>query len=146
MNGRLLVTLLVLGSLTLAVGSYEVGRRMRHLSDVTLERELVKETAKAADGGAYVQAMLAFGHYKTYARIADFLEKKCYDAALTEAKEMRNAQVVLLADNLPRTGNDPALVESIKLRDAELLKSVLAGHTPELRPYTTTCPEPRAGS
>lgn len=48
------------------------------------------------------------------------MEKKCYDAALTEAKEMRNAQVVLLADNLTRTGNDPALLEYIKLRDAEL--------------------------
>lgn len=68
------------------------------------------------------------------------MEKKCYDAALTEAKEMRNAQVVLLADNLTKTGNDPALLEYIKLRDAELLKSVLAGHVPELRTYTTTCP------
>lgn len=29
---------------------------------------------------------------------------------------------------------------NIKLRDAELLKSVLAGHVPELRTYTTTCP------
>jgi len=93
------------------------------------------------DGGVYyTQAMLAFGHYTRYGTIATELEKKCYDAALTEAREMRNSQVVILADSLRRTGNDPSLLEYIKLRDANLLKSVLSGHTPEVRPYTTTCP------
>jgi hypothetical protein len=93
------------------------------------------------DGGIYfTQAMLAFGHYTTYAKIAAELEKKCYDAALTDARELKNLQAVLLADNLRATGNDPSLLEYIKLRDAELLKSVLAGHVPEVRPYTTICP------
>jgi hypothetical protein len=104
-----------------------MGRRTRHLNH--------------DDGDVYhTQVLLAFGHYKSYGSIAALLEKKCYDAALTEAKEKRNLQVVLLADNLRATGNDPTLLEYIKLRDPELLKSVLAGHTPELRTYTTTCP------
>jgi hypothetical protein len=53
-------------------------------------------------GVYYTQAMLAFGHHKVYGSIADYLEKKCYDAALTEAKYVRDEQVVLLADNLRR--------------------------------------------
>jgi hypothetical protein len=127
----LLITVLVLGSLALLVGSYEMGRRTQLSHD---------------DSGVYyTQAMLAFGHYKVYGSIADYLEKKCYDAALTLAQHMRDEQVVLLADNLRRTGNDPTLLEYIKLRDPELLKSVLAGHTPELRTETTTCLEPANG-
>ena len=121
----LLVVSLVLANLALVAGSYELGRRVHH----------------SKDGGIYfTQAMLAFGHYTTYGKIAAELEKKCYDAALTDAREMKNLQAVLLADNLRATENDPSLLEYIKLRDAELLKSVLAGHTPEVRPYTTTCP------
>jgi hypothetical protein len=53
---------------------------------------------------------------------------------------MRDLQVVLLAENLRATGNDPNLLAYIRPRDPELLKSVLAGHTPELQTYTTTCP------
>jgi hypothetical protein len=93
----------------------------------------------------YTQAMLAFGHYKFYGRIADYLGKKCYDAALTDAQHMRDEQVVLLAENLRRAGNDPTLLAYIKLRDPELLKSVLAGHTPEQETYTTTCLQPAIG-
>jgi len=122
----LLVLLLVLLGLGLVAGSYEIGQRTRQSNNNS--------------GVHYVQASLAFGHYKSYGSIAALLEKKCYDAALTEAKKMRDLQVVLLAENLRATGNDPNLLEYIKLRDPELLKSVLAGHTPELRTYTTTCP------
>jgi len=96
-------------------------------------------------GVYYTQAMLAFADYKDYGSIADYLEKKCYDAALTRAKQVRDAQVVLLAENLRATGNDPTLLEYIKLRDPELLKSVLAGHTPELRTETMTCFESANG-
>ena len=123
----LLVALLVLVTLALVAGSYQLGRRMRY--------------SNQDNGGVYyTQAMLAFGHYTIYGKIAAELEKKCYDAALIDAREMKNLQTILLADNLRATGNDPSLLEYIKLRDAELLKSVLAGHVPEARPYTTTCP------
>jgi len=93
------------------------------------------------DGGIYfTQATLAFGHYTSYSRIAGLLEKKCYDAALTVAREMRNLQVVLLSDNLRAAENDPSLLEYIKSRDPDLLKSIQSGYKPELRPYATTCP------
>ena len=127
----LLVIGLVVVGLVLVAGAYEMGLRMRPLKHDTT-------------GVAYTQAMLAFAHYKSYGYIADYLERKCYDAALTEAKEMRDAQVVLLADNLQQTRNDPSLLEYIRFRDPELLKSVLAGHVPELptpaKPLTLTCP------
>ena len=127
----LLVILLVLVALVLLVGSYEIGRRMQMSRD---------------DSGVYyTQAMLAFVHHKVYGSIADHVEKKRYDAALAEAKQMRDEQVVLLSDNLRRTGNDPTLLEYIKFRDPELLKFVLAGHTPEPGPITTTCLEPANG-
>ena len=71
------------------------------------------------------------------------------NAALSEAKEMRDGQVVLLADNLRRTGNDPTLFEYIRFRDPELLGSILAGHMPELpspeHPLTLICPGPPNG-
>jgi hypothetical protein len=127
----LLVAGLVLSSLVLLVGSYEIGRRTQLHHD---------------DGGVYyTQAVLALGHHNFYGSIADYLEKKCYDAALTQAKQLRDTQVVLLADNLRATGNDPTLLEYIKVRDPELLKSVLAGHKPELRTETWTCIEPANG-
>ena len=128
----MLVILLVLVGLLLSGGSYEIGRRMRPL-------------VRDGSGVYYVQASLAFGHYRSYGMITDFLEKKCYDDALTMAKFMRDGQVVILADNLRRTGNDPTLLGYIKFRDPELLKSVLAGHTPEPGPITTTCLEPANG-
>jgi hypothetical protein len=54
---------------------------------------------------------------------------------------MQNLQVVLLSDNLKRTKNDPELLEYVRRRNPELLKAILAGHIPELRTYTTSCPE-----
>jgi hypothetical protein len=121
-----LVISLVLISLVFVAAAYQIGRRVQMSSD---------------DRGFFnAQATLAFGHYRMYGTIATELEKKCYDAALTEARQMRNSQIVILADSLRRTGNDAKLLEYIRLRDADLLKSVLAGHTPELRTYMTTCP------
>jgi len=87
----------------------------------------------------YTQAMLAFANYKTYALITDYLEKKCYEAALTEARETRNLQVRLLADNFREAGNKPKLLAYIKVRDPQLLNSVQSGQVPEVRPFTTTC-------
>ena len=118
----MLVILLVLVGLALLVGSYEIGRRMRPHSRIY-----------------YVQASLAFGHYRNYGVIADLLEKKCYDDALTMARYMRDVEKSIFAENLRRAGNDPELLEYIKLRDPELLKSVLAGPTPGPRDIWTTC-------
>ena len=53
---------------------------------------------------------------------------------------MQDLQIVLLSDNLRATENDPDLLEYVKLRNPELLKAIFAGHVPELRTYTTTCP------
>lgn len=88
---------------------------------------------------AYAQATLAFGHYKFYERIESLLLRKCYEAALTEAMELKNLQLVLLSDSLRATENDSELVEYIKIRDPKLLETALAG-VPERKPYTTTCP------
>lgn len=109
-----------------AAVSFEVGRRMTK--------------ARLDESGVYyTQAMLAFTHYTSYERIKAFLERGCYDAALTDAKEMRNLQMVLLSDNLKGTKNAPDLVEYINLRNPQLLKDIQAGHIPELHSYTTTC-------
>jgi hypothetical protein len=90
--------------------------------------------------GVYrTQAILAFAHYKFYGIIADYLEKKCYDAALAEAKGLRDEQAFLFADNLRDTGNDPHVMAYVRFQDPEFLKSVLAGHTPKMRPFSTTC-------
>jgi hypothetical protein len=89
---------------------------------------------------AHVQATLAFAHYKGYQRLESLLMRKCYDAALTQARGLINEQLRLLADNLRETGNDPELVEYIKLRDAKALEIVLTGRVPEAKPYTTYCP------
>src|ERR1700751_1284303 len=121
----LFVMLFLVVGLVLVVGSYEAGRRMRPVK-------------RDENGAAYTKAVLAFAHYRGYGQIADYLEKKCYDDALSMAKFMRDTQTVLVADNLRRTGNDPTLLEYLKSRDPELLKSVLAGHTPEPQPIFTT--------
>jgi hypothetical protein len=89
---------------------------------------------------AFTQAMLAFGHYKFYERIEWLLELKCYEPALTEARELKNLQVVLVSENLRRSENDPELMEYIKIRDPKFLETVVAGRLPQLRTYTTTCP------
>lgn len=89
---------------------------------------------------ASVQATLAFGHLKSYERIESLLVRKCYDAALTEATELKNLQTALVSENLRASGNDPELVEYIKTRDPKLLETVLAGPVPQPKLYTTTCP------
>lgn len=122
------VILVALGTIAVAAMSFEAGRRMAN--------------ARSDEGEVYyTQAMLAFGHYVSYEWINDLLERKCYEAALMVTKDMQNSQVVLLADNLKKTRNDPELLEYVQLRNPELLKSILAGHIPELRTYTTSCPE-----
>jgi len=89
---------------------------------------------------AYAQAMLAFDHYKSYERIEAMLARKCYEAAMTETHALKNEQLVLLAENLRATGNDPELVEYVRKRDPQVLAAVLAGKVPQLSSYTTTCP------
>jgi hypothetical protein len=84
--------------------------------------------------------MLAFGRYKFYERIESMLLRKCYEAALTEARELKALQISLVSENLRAAGSGPELTEYIKIRDPELLKTVLAGPIPEPKPYTTTCP------
>lgn len=122
-----LVIFFVLLNLVLIAAAYRIGGRAH-------------DTRHDASGLYYTQALLAFAHYKMYGKIATELEKKCYDAALKDAGEMKEEQIALLADNLRRTGNDARLLEYLKLRDPELLKSVLSGHTPGMQPYTTQCP------
>jgi hypothetical protein len=97
---------------------------------------LADETASVA----YTQTLIAFGHYKSYERIESLLERKCYEAAKTEAKELKKLQVVLVSDNLRRTGNDQELIEYMKLRDPSLLEAIMAGRIPELQSYSTSCP------
>lgn len=89
---------------------------------------------------AHVQATLAFAHYKGYQRLESLLLRKCYEAALTQARGLIDEQLRLLADNLRETGNDPELVEYVKVRDPKVLETVLAGRVPEAKPYTTMCP------
>ena len=115
------VIALVTLSLVLAGAAYQLGRSRGH-------RDVYR-----------TQAILAFAHYRFYASIADDLEKMCYEVALAEAKGHRDEQIVLFADNLRKTGNDPGLLAYFRLREPALLKSVLSGHTPELRSFSTTC-------
>ena len=89
---------------------------------------------------AYTQALLAFGHHKFYERIESLLARKCYEAALTEARELKNLQITLVSENLRANDNDPELMEYVRTRDPKLLEAVVAGRVPELKPYTTTCP------
>lgn len=116
----------MLASIVVASVSYRYGRHAQQ----TAEDHNV----------AYVQASLAFFHYKANERIESLLLRRCYEAALTEVRELKNLQLTLVSENLRATENDPELVEYIKIRDPELLQTVLAGRVPELKPYTTTCP------
>jgi len=109
-------------SLVLAGAAYRLGRYLGH-------RDVYR-----------TQAVLAFGNYKLYGIIADYLQKKCYEAALAEAAAERDAQIVYFADSLRKTGNDPGVLSYVRFRDPEFLKSVLSGHTGELRSISTTCP------
>jgi hypothetical protein len=90
----------------------------------------------------FVQATLALLHYKSYERIEALLNGKCFDDARTVAREMKKSQMVLLSENLRATGHDQELLDYVKLRDPQLLKDVLAGHLPELKPYETSCVGP----
>jgi hypothetical protein len=117
---------LVLAALLIAAVSFLYGR---HIQPTEENRSL-----------ASAQAMLAFGHYKFYNRIESLIARKCYEPALTEARELKNLQLTLLSENLRASGNDPELMEYIKVRDPKLLEIVLVGRVPELRTYTTTCP------
>ena len=107
--------------LVIAVAAYQLGRHRGH-------RDVYR-----------TQAILAFGHYKYYAYIADYLEKRCYDAALAVATGLRDEQISLFADNLRRTGDDPGVLAYVRFQDPEFLKSVQSGHTQEMKPFTTTC-------
>src|SRR5687768_501535 len=69
---------------------------------------------------AYTQATLAFGHHNAYERIQSLLERKCFDAALVEARELKNVQAVLVSQNLRATNNDPELLAYIQTRDPKL--------------------------
>ena len=89
---------------------------------------------------AYAQATVAFAHYKTLERIEFLLTRKCYDAALTEARWHKNAEILLLAENFAATGKDPELMAYIKLRDPKVMQVILSGRLPDLRPVTTECP------
>ena len=89
---------------------------------------------------AYVQTTLAFAHYDGYQQIESLLLRKCYEAALTQAQGLKNEQLVLMHENLRATGDDPDLVEYLKVRDPKVLEALLAGRVPELKPWTTTCP------
>jgi hypothetical protein len=120
------VILIILGSIALAFVSFRYGL---HAQQSEENRNM-----------AYVQATLALAHYKTNERIESLLLRKCYEAALTEARELKNLQVTLLYENLRATENHPELVEYIKIRDPKLLEIVLAGRVPEPKPYTTKCP------
>lgn len=93
---------------------------------------------RSRNGVYRTQALMAFANYVTYRDIAGYLEHKCYDPALAEAASMRDVQIVVLSDNLRRTGNSPGLLAYLRSRDPELLKSVLAGHIPKFRSFTTT--------
>jgi hypothetical protein len=89
---------------------------------------------------AYVQAMLAFAHYGALERIESLLARKCYDAALTEARWHKDAELRLLSENFAATGNDRELMEYIKLRDPKVMQVIMSGRLPDLRPVTTECP------
>ena len=59
---------------------------------------------------ASAQAMLAFGHYKFYERLESMLVQKCYEAALTETRELKKLQLALVSRNLRASDNEPGLV------------------------------------
>ena len=127
MNRRLLILgVIVLAAVVIGSVSFRFGARAQRTEE---NRTL-----------AYAQAVLAFGHHRSYERIESFLAHKCYEAAMTEATELKKLQLSLLSKNLRASDNDPGLVEYIKLRDPKLLETVEAGQVPQPRIYTTTCP------
>ncbi len=133
-RAKLILGLLILsGFVVVAVAAFKVGQWADKSTD-----------GQGQDVVFHTQAVLAFAHYTSYERIRDLLERKCYDAALTVATQMRNLQINLLSDNLKKTGSNPELQEYVRFRNPQLLKEVMEGHVPELESYTTTCPGQKA--
>lgn len=123
------ILLIVLAFLVVVVVAFKVGQMTGRTSEDQGESIVFR-----------TQAMLAFAHYSSYERIRGFLERKCYEAALTDAIQTRNLQMKLLAENLKRIGGrDQELLEYIRDRNPQLLKEIEAGRIPELQSYTTTC-------
>jgi len=121
---------MVFAAVVLAFLSYEIGQRSYRSTD---------------SGGAYLQAMLAFSHYKSYERLERLLEHRCFESAILVAKEMKKLQVVLLSENLRATGNHHELLEYVGQRDRPLLDGIMAGRVPKLEPYATASTEPGYG-
>jgi hypothetical protein len=117
---------LACGAMVLAAGSYWFGVRSQQAA----------ENANLA----YVQAALAFGHYKAGENLESLLVRKCFDAALAEIRQAKNMELMLLSENFQAAGRDPELAEYIRTRDANVLELVTAGRIPEMKPYTTRCP------
>ena len=88
---------------------------------------------------AYAQATIAFAHYKTLERIEALLARRCYDAALSEARWHKDAELVLLSQNVVATGKDQELMEYIKARDPKVTQLILSGPLPDPKPLTTEC-------
>jgi hypothetical protein len=99
-------------------------------------------TERAARGyaSAHTQAVLAVGHFKSYERVESLIERKCFEAALTEIRELKNLQVTLASDNVRATNNDPELIDYIRTRAPKLHEAISSGRLPSLKTYTTTCP------
>jgi hypothetical protein len=116
-------TIAILATVAIAVASYLYGV---HTAE---SRQL-----------AYVQAGLAFAHYKSYGEIESLLLQKCDEAALTVARGHKTGQLKLLSDNFRATHNDPGLAEYIKFRDPELLATISSGRVPEFKTFTYACP------
>jgi hypothetical protein len=89
---------------------------------------------------AHTQALLAVGHFRSYERIESLIERKCFEAALTEARELKNLQVTLASENLRATDNDTDLIEYMRTRAPKLYEAISTGRLPPLKTYSTTCP------
>jgi hypothetical protein len=132
--------LIVLAAVVVASVSFRYGAQVQRAEENHNLAYAQVQRAEENHNLAYAQAILAFGHYKSYERVESLLAQKCYEAAITDARELKNLQLTLLSRNLHATDNAPELMEYIKLRDPKVLETVVAGRVPEPRTYTTTCP------
>jgi hypothetical protein len=98
------------------------------------------ERAAASYASAYTQAALAVAHFKSYETIESLIERKCFDAALTETRELKNLQITLASENLRASNNDPELIDYMRTRTPKLHEAISSGQVPSLKTYTTTCP------
>jgi hypothetical protein len=89
---------------------------------------------------AHTQAVLAVGHFRSYEQIESLIERKCFEAALMEARELKNLQVTLASENLRATHNDPELIEYMRTRAPKLHETISSGRLPALKTHTTACP------